>query len=242
MFPLIISLFCSRITIVTLMNTPTQAFSCDGCGLPATPAHIAARIRRLELATQFRPIHVSVLFVALAPPERMEEDFYAPPGSRAFFHSFLEAGGIASPSSAPGTTSEMREQDRLAEFQRSGYFLAYLSECPLPPDAPAASAVIDRLAPNLIRRIRFNYRPKHVALLGGELAPLIEVLRNAGIGPSLILHEGLPLPLPGTGAKDWKSLFQSAVASVSPSQNLPNGYDRIAFNLEARNPGAGGGT
>lgn len=241
-FLLIISFFCSRITAVTLVNTPIQALPCDGCGLPANPEHITARIRRLELATQFRPIHIGVLFVASSPPARMEDEFFAPPEAKAFFDSFLEALDIPLPSASPSATPKMRDRERLAEFQRRGHFLAYLSECPLPPGAPAATAAIDRLAPNLIRRIRFNYRPKHVALLGPELAPLVEVLRNAGIGPSLILHAGLPLPLPGTGAKDWKSLFQSAVASVSPSQNLPSGYDRIASNLEAQNPGAGGRT
>ena len=224
------------------MAIPTHAIPCDGCGLPATPEHIAARIRRLELATQFRPIHIGILFVAIAPPIRAEDDFYAPPRSKTFFEAFLEGLDIPTASTKPelSTISLRPDAERLLEFQRRGHFLAYLSECPLPTGAQSLTDAIPRLAPNLIRRIRFNYKPKHVALFGEELAPLIEVLRNAGIGPSLILHQGLPLPLPGTGGKDWQSLFQSAVASASPSQNTQGGYDRIA-TLEVRNPGAGGG-
>jgi hypothetical protein len=208
---------------------------CDGCGLPANPEHIAARIRRLELATRFRPIHVGILFVAASPFASAADDFYGPPESKQFFDPFIDALEISSGKAA----------ERLVEFQRRGHFLAYLSECPLPPlpaDAQTSPETIARLAPNLLRRIRFNYKPKHVAVLGQELAPLVEVLRNAGIGPSLILNQSLPLPFPSTGDQGWKSLFQGAVATVSPSQNLASGYDRIDSNLEVRNSGAGGGT
>jgi hypothetical protein len=214
---------------------------CDGCGLPASPEHIAARIHRLELATRYRPVHIGILFVAPAPQVCAEDDFYAPAALREFFDPFMEALEISVGKGAPEPSTLTAETERLAEFQRRGHFLAYLSECPLPGSGEATSATIARLAPNLVRRIRFNYRPKHVALLGPELVPLTELLGHAGIGPSLILNNGLPLPFPGTGERDWKSLFRSAVASVSPSQNLPSGYDRIDSNLEVRNPGAGGG-
>jgi hypothetical protein len=214
------------------MGSSPKHLPCDGCGLSANPEHIAARIRRLELATRFRPIHVGILFVAASPSASAGDDFYGPPESKQSFDPLMEA--LETPS---GNAAE-----RLAEFQRRGHFLAYLSECPLPVDGQATPETIPRLAPNLLRRIRFNYKPKHVALLGQELAPLVEVLRNAGIGPSLILNQGLPLPFPSTGDQGWKSLFQSAVATVSPSQNLASGYDRIDSNLEVRNSSAGGGT
>jgi len=224
------------------MNIPAQTLPCDGCGFTATPQHIAARIRRLELATQFRPIHIGILFVAFAPPTAAEDDFYTPPRSSRFFDLLLEGLGIsAAPAkAAPNAEPQSQDSDRLSEFQRRGHFLAHLSECPMLTEAQSAAESITRLAPNLIRRIRFNYKPKYIALLGTELAPLVEVLRSAGLGPSLILHRGLPLPLPGTGAKDWQSLFQSAVASAAPSQNPQPGYDRIASS-EVGNPGAGGG-
>ena len=224
------------------MGSSPDYLPCDGCCLPANPEHIAGRIRRLELTTRFRPIHVGMLFVAMAPPPRPEDDFYAPPESKQFFELFMEALEISAGKATLETSPQATGTERLVEFQRRGHFLAYLSECPLAADGQATPETIARLAPNLLRRIRFNYKPKHVALLGQELAPLIELLRNAGIGPSLILHQGLPLPFPSTGDRDWRSLFQSAVATVSPSQNLASGYDRIDSNLEVRNSGAGGGT
>lgn len=220
------------------MDSSTKLLTCDGCGLTASAEHIAARIRRLELATRFRPIHIGILFVFLAPSDNLGEDFYAPAKSRELLGPFLKDLELSTPEDAP---SPETDGQRLAEFQRRGYFLSYVSECPMPPTADVAE-MIRRQTYDLLRRIQFNYKPKHVALLGRELDPLVEVLRNAGVGPLLILNRGLPLPLPGTGSEDWKSLFHSALASAATSQNPPNGYDRIASNLEVRNSGAGGGT
>jgi hypothetical protein len=220
------------------MDSSAREILCDGCGLPASQEHIAARIRRLELATQFRPIHIGILFVSLAPPLKPEDDFYAPAASREFSDPFLEGLEISVPGDTPLAQIDAQ---KLVEFQRRGYFLSCLSECPMPAGADVPET-IRRQASDLVRRIRFNYKPKQVALLGMELAPVVEVLASAGIGPSLILNQGLPLPFPGTGPKDWKSLFFSALASASTSQNPQSGYDRIYSNLEVSNPGAGGGT
>jgi hypothetical protein len=193
---------------------------CDGCGLPASPEHFAERIHRLEVASRFRPIHIEVLFVALAPPVRAEDDFYAAhegKGKGLFQHFFAALGidgGAAGRAGAAETKSAAAEI--LPEFQRRGYFFAYLSECPL-PGRTEPSATISRLGSTLVRRIRFNYRPRHIALLGEELGSLGQIISNAGIDPALFLNQGLPLPSPRTGAGEWKILFQRAVASMSPS-------------------------
>jgi len=103
---------------------------CDGCGLTASSEHTAARMERLELATRFRPIHINVLFVALEPMQRPEDDFYRPPESRDFFDSFLSALDIT-----PETGNA-----NLLEFQRRGYYLTYLSECPVTRKIPRVLA------------------------------------------------------------------------------------------------------
>ena len=199
------------------MDANTTAIVCDGCGLPATPAHIAARMERLELVTRFRPIHIHVLFVALEPMARPEDDFYRPPQSRDFFDSFLSALNISPEVGKAYLESNGSEGDtaKLLEFQRRGYYLTYLSECPVTPPLSAnpgrdraasqereektARECISRLAPTLVKRIRFNYKPKHVALLGTNVGPLIELLDRAGIGSLLLLHQGAPLTIPGCG-------------------------------------------
>jgi hypothetical protein len=131
----------------------------------------------------------------------------------------LEALGIHGPveRAEPQSSAKVADSERLAEFQKRGHYLAYLSECPVPGSKKSAEGTIARLGFNLLRRIQLNYRPKHIVLLGQELLPLVEMIDGMGIGPTLLLDHGLPLPAPGTGSKDWKALFQRAVASVSPS-------------------------
>jgi hypothetical protein len=199
------------------MGVSSNNFACDGCGLPASPQHIADRLSRLELSTRFRPVHISVLFVALAPPVRPEDEFYSPVESMEFAEPFLDALGIHSSAdhALPESDAQGIHSARLAEFQRRGYYLAYLSECPIPETVELATTTIARLAPTLIRRIRFNYRPKQIAPLGQELFQLVEILRIAGIGAILTLDQGLVLPAPRTGDRAWLDLFQKAVAFVA---------------------------
>jgi hypothetical protein len=197
------------------MEKPTQYLPCDGCGLPASPEHIAQRVHRLEQATQFRPIHISTLFVALAPPRQVADDFYAPPSSKAFFNPFMDALEIPLLAEKPATNDDAHaaESARLAEFQRRGYYLTYLSECPLPENAETADHVVQRLGPTLVRRIKFNYRPKQIAPLGQELFSLIKLLKGQEIEAVLTRGDGLVLPVPGTGPQDWIQLFRRSVTA-----------------------------
>lgn len=200
------------------MGYSPKCLPCDGCGLPASPDHIAARLRRLELSTRFRPVHISMLFVVLAPPARPEDDFYGPPESKEFFNLFLEALEIpaSSEKASPGSVPHANDSARLAEFQHRGYYLTFLSECPLPENGEPLASTIARLGATLIQRIRFNYKPKHIAPLGRELNPLIEMLKGDGIGPILILDHGLALPAPRTGPPEWMEPFRRSVAAVAP--------------------------
>jgi hypothetical protein len=211
------------------MGASPNYLACDGCGLPASPQHIAERLSRLELSTRFRPVHIGVLFVALAPSVHPEDDFYGPSESKEFADPFPEALEIHSSAdkALPGTDAHAIDSAILVEFQRKGYYLAYLSECPIPENEEPTASTIARLSPMLIRRIRFNYKPKQIAPLGQELFPLVEMLRVAGIGPILMLDQGLALPAPRTGDRAWLDLFQKAVANVASGENLSSGYDRI---------------
>ncbi len=182
-----------------------SAILCDGCGLPASSEHIAHRLRRIELATRFRPIHIGILFLAEAPPSRLEDYFYyvnedrsARAGlSQVLFESLLEGVGI----DPQGKT----DAARLAEFQKRGYFLADSLECPAKEivselrDRTAeanASDLAHRYGPTIIKRIQLSYKPKHVALLSTRTRHLIPLLQQAGLGQGLLLYRGLPLHFP----------------------------------------------
>jgi hypothetical protein len=198
-----------------------QSISCDGCGRPASPGHIAERVARLELATRFRPVHIQVLFVALAPATRLEDDFSESPQSRGFLDSLLDAVGIAVPVLEASTRAGQSNSEaaRLAEFQRKGYYLSYLSECPIPENSANLDAEIAAFGPTFLRRVRFNYKPKRIALLGSNLAPMIEILETAGLGPLLLLDRGQPMTLPKPNDLTARAGFQNALSSGATADN-----------------------
>ncbi len=179
---------------------------CDGCGQPATAEHIGQRLRRLELATRFRPIHIGVLFLGEAPPPRIEDYFYSYDEARAiersgpsrvFFESFLEGVGI---SREEGKSDEAR----LGEFQRRGFFLADALECPKEEivsgageaaDQTAGFKLLQHYAPTLVKRIQFSYKPKYIVPLSVRVGPLICILQEAGLRERVLFHQGVPLDL-----------------------------------------------
>jgi hypothetical protein len=166
---------------------------CDGCGAQVDDAHIRVRIERLELATRFRPIHISVLLIDAAPPPRFEDYFYRAahpsersPAARTYFDALLRCAGAASGQPSPAT-----EEAALAEFQRHGFFLIGAVECPL-ESHPDAARAIERAAPTVLRRVNVSYKPKSIALLSSGTQPLIEALQANGWADRLILADGKP--------------------------------------------------
>ena len=182
------------------MNPVNREIRCDGCGVVATPDHLRRRVERLELATRFRPIHIDTLILHPAPPQRVEDYFYRPahsrearsPSSRAFFDGVLAAAGI-------NTDGGKSEELLLAEFQRAGFFVTESCECPLEDSGTSSADFAVRMAPSLLRRVQFSYKPKHILILSSELAPLIPVFRQAGLGENLLLREGQPIDIPVVG-------------------------------------------
>src|ERR1700685_3227105 len=95
---------------------------CDSCGARVDDAHIRQRIERLELATRFRPVHISVLLIDAAPPARFEDYFYRAtsepsersPESRAYFDELARTAGV-------GQVPVVSEEAALTEFQRRGF-------------------------------------------------------------------------------------------------------------------------
>ncbi len=172
---------------------------CDGCGAPVDDAHIRRRIERLELATRFRPVHISVLLIDAAPPDRAEDYFYRAttdsaadrsPVSRAYFDALVRCAGVT-PDRA------MNEEAALAEFQRRGLFLIGAIECAV-ENATEAQRTIARTAPALLRRVNVSYKPKSIALLSSPTAALVPVFQENGWGDRLILDDGKPFaPVPG---------------------------------------------
>lgn len=126
--------------------TTAANLRCDGCGQMASPEHIARRLRRLEWATRYRPVHIQTLLLGGVAPSEDAEFLYAPSGEfRGEGESLLRAVGIESgrppletqgrQNAIPATASppEKTAEAIHSEFQVAGFFLAHILECPLEP-------------------------------------------------------------------------------------------------------------
>ena len=182
---------------------------CDGCGKKVSPEHLAKRVQRIELASQYRPLRIKLLFLAEAPPLRLESYFYHPGHgdaqkgvlSRAFFDELMLALGIL------GQPAEERDEDQaLRAFAHRGFFLADAVECPLEEVAPGLyegrsevgwNDLAHRYAQGLLTRIENSYKPAWILPISKRLHRyLLPLLRDAGLGSKLILYQNLPLPFP----------------------------------------------
>ena len=148
---------------------------CDGCGQPASPEHIARRLQRLEWATRYRPIHIGALLLGDVAPSNDADFLYAPGGA------FSGEAAEVLRDRAIDTAGKPREAV-LAEFQRGGFFLAHVLECPL-ERGEAGGAVVaglleQRLAP-VIARIRRSLKPKKVIAISPMPGFLLEQLKKS---------------------------------------------------------------
>jgi hypothetical protein len=159
---------------------------CDGCGQAASGEHIARRLRRLEWTTRYRPVHIHTLLLGAFSPQEENDFLYAPGG---------EFGGEAALLlDAAGISTAGKARDAIhSEFQRAGFFLTHVLECPLegegklPPDALAA--LRERLAA-VATRIRRSLKPKRVMLITEALSPLVDEIFALNLGCPVLLDGG----------------------------------------------------
>src|SRR5260370_13098762 len=160
----------------SLLNT--TALRCDGCGQLASPEHIARRLRRLEWTTRFRPVHIGTLLFGAVAPQNDSEFIYSPGGGWGGEAEILLAvAGLT----IEGKTTEAT----LAEFQRRGFFLTRVLECPLEEceDNSIQQLILNRI-PTVLARIRRSLKPK-------MLLPISQWLET--VFPFLT-HRQLPCP------------------------------------------------
>jgi hypothetical protein len=178
----------------------TNSLACDGCGQPASPEHIARRPQRLEWTTRYRPVHIGTLLLGGFSPIADEEFLYA--GKfQGEAGQLLEAAGIATAGKSPETI--------LSEFQRGGFFLTHVLECPF--EGEKTGALLEFLmlqrASAVVVRIRRSLKPKRVLLFSECLAPLTSRLTSAELGCPVILEAGKPFSLDSsTGSESLRSL------------------------------------
>jgi len=187
--------------------TNPSSLRCDGCGQLADSTHIARRLRRLEWATRFRPVHIQTLLLSGVCPQRDREFLYSP--------GLLIDGEARNILQAVQVSTEGKSREAfLMEFQKLGLMLTYVLECPLIDEAPQrVTAAFQNQLPSAVARIRRSLKPKRVFLISPQLAPFAEVLHDANLGCPVFPDSGVFLPSTNPAEPEIQEL-RSALAGV----------------------------
>jgi hypothetical protein len=200
--------FAARLHYDSLMDESAKTILCDGCGQPASAEHIAARLKRLESMTRYRPIHVQALFLGAAAPADDGEYLYSA-------HGLFTGEGAALLGALSVEVSGPSVDAMLTDFQRRGYLLAHLLDCGEKQGAAAArrEALAQRI-PATLTRIRRSFKPKRLVLLGKELADFVPQFTTANLDAALILRDGKPF--------EWNEIGDGLLAKelAAPLQAL----------------------
>ncbi len=166
----------------------------------------------MEWATRYRPVHIQTLLLgAIAPVE--DSEFLYSPGEelRGEVALLLRAVGIA----AAGKPSEAIQ----AEFQRAGYFLTYILECPLDkasnPKADLAELLTERLRV-VASRIRRSLKPKCVTLVTELPESVVEDILALDLGRPVIVDHGKPFALGPASEEAAISRFLERLSGAEP--------------------------
>ena len=193
------------------MMTSSSALVCDGCGQAASAEHIARRLQRLEWTTRYRPVHIQTLLLGAFSPLRDEDFLYAGGEDSEEFGGeaaqILDAVGI----SAAGKTREAVH----AEFQRAGFLLTHVLECPPdgdPAQRDAAGTLLARRLQTVATRIRRSLKPKRVMAVTEELAPVVQDIVALDLGCPVLFDGGKPFRLDGRGGERAGERLREALA------------------------------
>ena len=191
----------------------TAEFVCDGCGQAASAEHISRRLRRLEWTTKYRPVHIQTLLLGAFSPHEEGDFLYAPGGEfRGEAALLLDALGI--------TTAGKTAEAVLAEFQRAGFFLTHVLECPLDGDlqqgTETAALLRKRLQP-VATRIRRSLKPKRVMAVTEELTPVVQDILTLDLGCPVLLDGGKPFRLESGAGENRGMRLREALAISTDS-------------------------
>ena len=183
---------------------------CDGCGQAATAEHITRRLQRLEWTTRCRPVHIHTLLLGAFSPLRDEEFLYRSDGEfRGEAAQILEAVGI----SPAGKTRDAVH----AEFQRAGFFLTHVLECPLEDEGNLQGGIQAALRKRLAAvatRIRRSLKPKRVMAITEELAVVLDDIVAMDLRCPVLLDHGKPFLLESRPGENGAARLREALAAA----------------------------
>jgi hypothetical protein len=182
---------------------------CDGCGQAASPEHIARRLRRLEWTTRFRPVHIATLLLGAVAPQRDSEFLYSPAGAwEGEAQSLLAAAGLT----LEGKSAEVT----LAEFQRGGFLLTHVLECPVEDGGNGnARQLIAKRLPSVLSRIRRSLKPKRLIPISPALQQFLPALTDSDLPCAILLDQGKPFALDARSSSEAAGRLREALTKRS---------------------------
>lgn len=182
---------------------------CDGCGQPASPEHIARRLQRLEWTTRFRPVHIGTLLLGAVAPQDDSAFMYSSAGAwNGEARILLIAAGVLQEGKSAETI--------LAEFQRRGFFVTHVLECPLEDGAGGRiPELIGNRLPAILARIRRSLKPKRLAPISKWLEQFLFALASGALPCALLLDRERAFALDGDAAPEAAGRLHDAVATQS---------------------------
>jgi hypothetical protein len=173
------------------MTTPNLL--CDGCGQAASAEHVTRRLLRLEWMTRYRPVHVGTVLLGAYSPDADSDFIYS--------QTAEITGEAARVLSAVGIFPKGKTKGEiLSEFQRGGFLLGYVLECPPEPESrneAAISALLKARMPAFLARLRRSFQPKRVASVSSKLDPVLAGLTEKDLGCALVSDGGKSFALDG---------------------------------------------
>ena len=190
---------------------------CDGCGQAASPEHIARRLRRLEWATRYRPVHIHTLLLGGVAPREDAEFLYTPGDEfRGEAADLLRAVGISTAGKLPA--------DIHGEFQAAGFFLTHLLECPVEQQvgsegrtgstAPDQVTLLREHLPSVASRIRRSLKPRRVTLVTEVPPAVVQDILSMNLGCPVVLDSGRPFRLTASTEGMGISRFQEILSEA----------------------------
>lgn len=203
-----------------MMVSNSTDLRCDGCGQAASAEHIARRLRRLEWATRYRPVHIHTLLLSAVAPRDDAEFLYAPGDEfRGEAGGLLRAIGISTRGKAPA--------DIHGEFQAAGFFLTHLLECPVERQvgsegqtgctAPDLTTLLCEHLPSVVSRIRRSLKPRRVILVTEVPPAVVQDILSMNLGCPVVLDEGRPFRFSPSTEGVGLSRFQEILSEAERS-------------------------
>jgi hypothetical protein len=190
---------------------------CDGCGQIASSGHIAQRLQRLEWSTRYRPVHIGTLLLGAVAPLHDSDFIYSPTGAwEGEAKVLLAVAGVMT----AGKAAEVA----LSEFQRGGFFLTYVLECPSEDSAEDnVQQLLGSRLTAVMARIRRSLQPKRLVPVSQALERFLPALRSGHLSCAILLDQGKPFVVEVGTAAESTSRLREALTSQSASAHQGSG-------------------